>query len=137
MTTKILQIEDDEVDVMMMQRICKKLGLDVQLDVMQDGKVALDHIVGMVKSGLTAPDLIVLDLSMPRMTGAEFLAELRALKPNDMAAIPVFVLTGSNMQRDREEIEQYGILELFVKGDDMKEFSDHLSRFCKDRAKSS
>jgi CheY-like chemotaxis protein len=93
----ILLVEDDEVDVMNVNRAFKKNNISNPLWVAGNGIEAL----AVLRSGDMPEDrrLILLDLNMPRMNGIEFLRELRA--DPELKATPVVVLTTSDDERDR------------------------------------
>lgn len=97
--TNILLVEDDEVDVMNVQRAFKKNNIRNPLFLAGNGLDALE----VLRSSRMPRDrrLILLDLNMPRMGGIEFLRELRA--DPELRHIPVVVLTTSNDDRDRVE----------------------------------
>ncbi len=97
--TNILLVEDDEVDVMNVQRAFKKNNIRNPLFHAGNGLDALDAL----RSGRMPGDrrLVLLDLNMPRMGGIEFLRELRA--DPELRHTPVVVLTTSNDDRDRVE----------------------------------
>lgn len=99
----ILLVEDDEVDVMNVRRSFKKNNIANPLHVASDGIEAL----AMLRAGTLPRErrLVLLDLNMPRMSGIEFLRELRA--DPDLRSTPVVVLTTSNEERDR--IEAYDL----------------------------
>ncbi len=99
----ILLVEDDEVDVMNVRRAFLKNRIANPLFVAGDGVAALD----MLRSGEIPRErrLILLDLNMPRMTGLEFLRELR--REPTLHSTPVVVLTTSNDERDK--IEAYDL----------------------------
>jgi CheY-like chemotaxis protein len=98
----ILLVEDDQVDVMNVQRAFKKGHIKNPLYVAGDGLAALEMLRG---NGDILPlvpverRLILLDLNMPKMNGIEFLQAMR----NDaqLKQIPVVVLTTSNTDQDR------------------------------------
>jgi len=95
-----LLVEDDEVDVMHLQRSFKKLKIANPMLVANDGIEALEILRGEnghAKIGM--PYIILLDLNMPRMSGLEFLKEIR----NDPALKQsvIFVLTTSNDDQDK------------------------------------
>jgi CheY-like chemotaxis protein len=93
----ILLVEDDEVDVMNVRRAFQRNRIANALYVASDGLQALEAL----RSGTVPPDrrIVLLDLNMPRMTGIEFLRELR--KDQDLRSTPVVVLTTSNDERDK------------------------------------
>jgi CheY-like chemotaxis protein len=95
----VLLVEDDEVDVMNVERAFKKNNIRNPLFVAGNGIEALDAL----RSGRMPGDrrLVLLDLNMPRMGGIEFLRELRA--DPDLRHTPVVVLTTSNDDKDRVE----------------------------------
>ncbi len=102
-TTNILLVEDDKVDVMNVQRSFKRANITNPVYVASNGLDALEILRGESKE-VEMPGfrrLILLDLNMPKMGGIEFLKELRQdplLRP-----IPVIVLTTSDQERDRVE----------------------------------
>jgi CheY-like chemotaxis protein len=101
----MLLVEDDELDVMNVQRAFKKNNISNPLYVASNGLEALAMLRG--ENGHTAVPptrrIILLDLNMPRMGGIEFLRELRA-DPN-LATTTVIVLTTSD--EDRDKVEAY------------------------------
>ena len=104
----LLLVEDDEVDVMNVKRALKKNNLTNPLYVASNGIEALKMLRGQNESFLNVPKqrrIILLDLNMPRMSGLEFLEELRA--DSELKSIPVIILTTSDEDRDR--IEAYNL----------------------------
>jgi CheY-like chemotaxis protein len=99
----ILLVEDDEVDVMNVQRAFKKNNIANPLFLAGDGVHALE----MLHNGSIPGErrIILLDLNMPKMNGIEFLREIR--RDPQLRPTPVIVLTTSNDERDR--IEAYNL----------------------------
>lgn len=100
----ILLVEDDDLDVMNVQRAFKKNSIPHPLFVAPDGLAALEMLRGGDGAAPAYPEgrrLILLDLNMPRMSGTEFLRELRA--DPALHATPVIVLTTSDEERDKVE----------------------------------
>lgn len=98
----ILLVDDDEVDVMNVQRAFRKNNIVNPLYIAHNGLEALHLLRG--TSGEKIPSerrLVLLDLNMPKMNGLEFLREVR----NDAAlhALSVIVLTTSDDERDKVE----------------------------------
>lgn len=94
-----LLVEDDEVDVMNVQRAFRKNNMANPLFVAGNGVEALAQL----RSGDIPIErlIILLDLNMPKMNGLDFLRELR--KTPTLAAIPVVVLTTSDHEKDKVE----------------------------------
>ncbi len=98
----ILTAEDDPDDRVIVEKAFQEAGQDNNLFFVQDGLELLQYL--RKKGRYTAPtaaprpDLILLDLNMPRMDGRQALAEIKA--DPDLRSIPVVVLTISNTQED-------------------------------------
>lgn len=105
--TKIAIIEDDPAISQMYRMKFEAEGFDVQLADNGERGVAL------VESFL--PDIILLDLQMPHMTGAEALSEIR--KHEWGKTIPVFILTNLGEEEAPKEIRSLGIESYIVKAE--------------------
>jgi CheY-like chemotaxis protein len=105
----ILLVEDDELDVMNVQRAFKKNNIANPLYIAGNGLEALDMLRGKPNAaGVVMPRerrIILLDLNMPKMGGIEFLRELRA--DPELRAITVIVLTTSD--EDRDKVDAYNL----------------------------
>ncbi|HEU5101376.1 MAG TPA: response regulator [Roseiflexaceae bacterium] len=102
----ILLVDDDEVDVMNVQRAFKKNNIANPLYIASNGLEALDLLRG--QGPQTIPGtrrLILLDLNMPKMNGLEFLHAVR--EDPELRPLTVVVLTTSDDERDR--IEAYNL----------------------------
>lgn len=107
----ILLIEDDELDIISVQRSLKKLESEYELHTAYNGIEALE----MLRDSKLAlsPDVILLDLNMPKMNGIEFLKSLRADK--QLKDTRVFVMTTSSESADRDAAENLGISGFIIK----------------------
>src|SRR5690606_23392536 len=102
----ILLVEDDEVDIMNVQRAFKKNRITNALYITRNGLEALELLRG--KGGQVVsplPKIILLDINMPKMGGIEFLQELR--KDEKLKSLSVFVMTTSN--EDKDKIAAYNL----------------------------
>lgn len=122
----ILLVEDDRVDVMTVQRALKRNAITNPLYIARTGLEALGRLRG---DGLPKidppPALILLDLNLPRMSGIEFLKELRA--DSRLRQLRVIVLTSSNEPRDREAAFQYEVDDYIVKPHSFEEFTSAIA----------
>lgn len=113
-SVEILLVEDDQVDVMNVQRAFKKLKITNALHVANNGLEALAMLRGDGVPILDPqPKIILLDLNMPKMNGIEFLGELRN-DPN-LKRISVFVLTTSDDDRDKVAAYDYNVAGYILK----------------------
>ena len=97
---RILLVEDNPDDVKITQRTLKKGNLKDELFVVKDGQEALDFLNqrGQYQS-VPRPDLIFLDLNLPKVSGLEVLEQIK--KSSTHRRIPVIVLTVSRREEDR------------------------------------
>ncbi len=92
----ILLLDDDDIDAMCVRRALKASNSNCTLDCAENGEKGLEYLHDPVNK---RPDLILLDINMPRMNGIEFLEHVK----NDpvLRLIPVVMLTTSRMDIDR------------------------------------
>ncbi len=96
---EILLVEDNPGDVRLTREALKDAKMSNTLHVVEDGVAALDFLYRRVPyEAVPRPDLILLDLNLPRKNGREVLAEIKA--DGAIKAIPVVVLTTSQAEED-------------------------------------
>jgi CheY-like chemotaxis protein len=96
----ILLVEDNEIDIIAIQRAFKKHSIANPIYVARDGVEALEMLRGEGDNERVPwPYIVLLDLNMPRMNGFEFLNEIR--EDRDLKKSVVFVLTTSEDDRDK------------------------------------
>lgn len=95
---QILLIEDNLGDVRLTQEAFKEADVPNQLTVARDGIQALEMLKSDSGGTTTPPDIILLDLNLPRLDGRELLAKIKA--DPELRHIPVVVLTTSNAPAD-------------------------------------
>ncbi|WP_246853823.1 response regulator [Rufibacter aurantiacus] len=106
----ILLVEDDEVDIMNVQRAFKKNNITNPLHIAHNGLEALE----MLREGaIPMPPIIILDINMPKMNGIEFLQELR--KDPSLNRISVFVMTTSNEDSDKINAYNFNVAGYILK----------------------
>jgi CheY-like chemotaxis protein len=116
-TETILLVEDNTTDVLLVRRALTRAGITNPVAVVADGDSAVDYLAG---SGAYAdrerhplPVLVLLDLKLPRRSGLEVLAWLRA-QP-DLRRTPVVVLTSSQQRPDVNRAYDLGANSYLVK----------------------
>ncbi|MBF0496985.1 MAG: response regulator [Deltaproteobacteria bacterium] len=96
---EILLVEDDPADVDLTQEAMESSKIKVNLHVVNNGVEAMDFLRGQGRFATAPhPDLILLDLNMPKKDGREVLAEIKA--DDKLKLIPVVVLTTSQAEED-------------------------------------
>ncbi|MEZ5930461.1 MAG: response regulator [Alphaproteobacteria bacterium] len=99
---ELLLIDDDQSDIYLAKRALRKCATPVELQVARDGEEALALLRREGTHGdARRPDLIILDLNMPRMSGHEFLEAIKA--DGDLRSIPIIVMSMSESQVDVQE----------------------------------
>ena len=102
----ILLVEDDPADVELTLETLKDSKLTINLGVVEDGVEALRYLRNESPfEEAVRPDLILLDLNMPRKDGRETLAEIKVSE--DLCTIPVVILTTSSAEED--VLRSYGM----------------------------
>jgi two-component system, chemotaxis family, response regulator Rcp1 len=106
---EILLVEDSESDVVLTQALFKDAKVINHLSVARDGEEALRRVrLEGEHRDAPRPDLILLDLNLPRKDGREVLRELKQSADPELRRIPVVVLTTSVLERDvLEAYEQH------------------------------
>jgi CheY-like chemotaxis protein len=124
--TTVLLVDDDVVDVMAIRRAFKTLRIGNPVVTAQNGIEALHMLRG--NNGcakLPAPYVVLLDLNMPQMGGAEFLTELR--DDPDLCQTIVFVMTTSAVDVDRRHAYRKNIAGYVVKNRSDRSFIDAIA----------
>lgn len=95
----ILLIEDNPGDVRLTQEAFKEGRIPINLDVTMDGVEAIKYLHKQEKyASASTPDLILLDLNLPKRDGREVLQDIKA--DDFLKRIPVVILTTSNAEQD-------------------------------------
>jgi CheY-like chemotaxis protein len=113
----ILAAEDDPNDLELLRHVVGENGVEVNFQSADDGEQLIDYLRGDGKFAdrdlHPVPDIVVLDLKMPRMNGFEVLQWLRH-EPG-LARIPAVVLSGSGLESDIQEAYRLGANTYFTK----------------------
>ena len=113
----ILHVEDDSNDALLFEHACHKAGMDINLQVVDDGEQAQAYLQGAKqfrdRIEHPFPELIVLDLKLSLVNGFEVLAWMRNEKK--LRRIPVIVLSSSNRPSDVKRAYDLGANSFLVK----------------------
>ena len=118
---KVLLAEDNRGDVLLVREALAEHGISAELFVMRDGGEALDYISGIGEPNRPpCPDLVLLDLNLPKVDGLDILAEFR--KHPQCAHTPVIVISSSDAPLGRERAGALGVARYFRKPSDLDEY---------------
>lgn len=113
----LLLVEDDPGDMFLLQRALKKADIALPQLTATNGEEAIKYLAGKGPSAdrgaFPIPQAVFLDLKMPFVNGFEVLEWLRS-QPQ-LASVPVFVLTGSSIERDRQRAMELGAKDYLIK----------------------
>ena len=110
----ILLVEDDQMDVMNVQRELRRQNINVEIVHARNGRDALKMLRG--EGGepkIARPSLAMLDINMPRMNGLELLEALRA--DPEFADMNVFIMTTSDLDTDRLKAQNLAVSGYIIK----------------------
>lgn len=113
----VLLVEDSDTDAALTEHRITKSGYPVTLHRVRDGEEAMTFLKD---PGKSYPDLIFLDLNMPRKDGREVLGEM--MVDPELHRIPVVVMTSSNLSQDKERAYNLGARGYVVKPGDIDEY---------------
>jgi CheY-like chemotaxis protein len=127
----ILVVEDNPQEVILLQRAFKNTRMDIAVHFVVNGEEAIDYLSGVEqfrdRVRFPEPDLVIMDLKMPRKGGFEVLEWFRNLQEG--ALIPVIVLTASNREADVQRAYTLGASSYFIKPTGFDEFRDMVKIF--------
>jgi len=129
----ILVAEDDPTDAFFLQRAFKRTGIPVTLHFVRDGQEVLDYLRGegqfADRVGHPLPQLVLLDLRMPRLDGFDVLARIRA-EPA-LSGLVIVIFSSSSEARDINRAYGLGANSYMVKPHSMEELMELVGRFKK------
>jgi len=124
-TRRILLIEDNTSDIALTRRALEKARIVNKLTVVEDGREALDYLFGtgayQGRDPSDTPELTLLDLKLPKISGLEVLRQLRAHPL--LKRMPVVILTSSNEEEDRAAGYDLGVNSYIRKPVDFTQFT--------------
>ena len=118
---EILLVEDSLSDAALTMNALEQGGVKHRMTLIRDGEEALEFLRRKGKfARAPRPDLILLDLNLPKVDGREVLAEVRG--DSGLCSIPVVVITGSKEYEDELRSQQLAVESFLTKPVDMPKF---------------
>jgi CheY-like chemotaxis protein len=112
--------EDNPADVMLVREAIEMHQLPIELEVIDDGQSAIEYLEGRESDPAPGPELMILDLNLPRRDGQQILR--RARESSKYGKIPIVIITSSDSPKDRAETERLGASRYFRKPTTFDEF---------------
>lgn len=120
---EVLMVEDNEGDRRLTEEALKDSKLKIRLNMVVDGVEALSYLRREGKyASARKPDLILLDLNLPRMSGTEVLEQIK--KEDQLKDIPVVIMTSSKAEKDVVESYRLHANCYIVKPIDLEQFGE-------------
>lgn len=131
-TFTILIVEDNAEEVILLQKAFKRAAQNVSVQFVVNGEEAIEYLSGtdrfQDRYAFPEPDLVIMDLKMPRKGGFEVLEWFRNLQEG--ALIPVVVLTSSSREADVQRAYSLGANSYFHKPGSFDEFREMIQLIC-------
>ncbi len=125
----LLYVEDEDAAVFLLETALKEAGIRVELYRVSDGEQALAFLhTSDSYAKAPRPDVILLDLNLPRKNGLEVLAELQ--RSESLRRIPVIVFTSSSLPADRSRSLALGAQDYITKPSTFDGFIDAVKTAC-------
>lgn len=125
----VLSVEDEDAAYVLLEIAFEEIGQKFRLERVCDGEQAISFL-GRTGRYVNAPrpDLVLLNLNMPRMTGIELLERLR--KETPIEGIPLIVFSSSRLDADRARCIALGATSYIVKPTDYDDFISAVKSAC-------
>lgn len=117
---QIVIAEDNPADVLVVRMALEQAVPGFELKVFEDGGSILTYVDQLDRGEGPWPDVMLLDLNMPKAGGLEVMQKLRGCAAS--GSTPVIIITSSSRPKDREEALALGAAHYFLKPDDFDDF---------------
>ena len=117
---RILLVEDNDNDVFLVKAALDAASIACDIEIERDGAEGLSLMSRIGRGEIPCPDLLLLDLNLPKVTGDRILREARQ---NPLSAnLPIIVMSSSGAYREMATVVQLGIWHYFRKPNSMEEY---------------
>jgi CheY-like chemotaxis protein len=127
-SVEILLVEDNEDDVVIIREVFAEMELATLISVVRDGEEAVAYLKRQGKyKQARVPDIVLLDINMPKKNGFEVLEEIR--KDARLRALPVIMLTTSHREEDVVRSYANGACSYIQKAVNLNQFVQLIRQF--------
>jgi DNA-binding response OmpR family regulator len=116
----ILLIEDNPADAGLVREALEEHAVEGQLTVIGDGERAISYLASIERDEARCPDLLILDLNLPKRSGSDVLRYVRESKC--CVGMPVLILSSSDNRKDRDETALLGATRYLRKPIELDDF---------------
>jgi two-component system, chemotaxis family, response regulator Rcp1 len=116
----ILLVEDNPADAGLVREALEEHGVEGELTVLIDGEMAIQFVQDIDSQLLTCPDLIIVDLNLPKKPGREVLECIR--RSTICRETPVVILTSSDAHQDKQDAMRLGVSRYLRKPSRLRDF---------------
>ena len=120
---RIVMVEDNVADVILVREALNAHQIQFEMTHLKDGAEAVAMLCGDRADG-NSPDLILLDLNMPKLSGLEVLSAIR--QNGVLNHVPVIILTSSPAPEEQQAARRLGAVQYLQKPSDLYEFIEHV-----------
>jgi DNA-binding response OmpR family regulator len=117
---QILLVEDNAADVGLVREALEEHRVRCELNVIVDGERAIKFIDEVDAGEQSCPDLMIIDLNLPKKPGKEVLRRIRGSK--NCSQVAIIILTSSDNQTDRDEVASFSASKYIRKPSNLYEF---------------
>jgi two-component system, chemotaxis family, response regulator Rcp1 len=118
---RIAVVEDNPTDIYLLQKVLERVQLHFVIDHLEDGEEALLFLLRQGKHlQAPIPDLIILDLNIPRISGAELVTRIR--EDPTLQTIPIMVLSTSDTLEDKRQMAELGVVLYLTKSSKLTDY---------------
>lgn len=104
---KICVIDDDEIYLFLIKKSLAAIGVRNEIMTFLNGVEALEELNKLKNNGQELPGIIFLDINLPIIDGWAFLLEFRTLQATESKKVPIYIVSSSTSNEDREKVKQF------------------------------
>ena len=120
----VLLVEDNEGDIVITTELFEEIDASIIIKIARDGIEAIDFITNNIDHNLALPNLILLDINLPKKNGFEVLDFIKNNKYTQN--IPVIIISTSSTEKDKKTALEKQANDIISKSSDFKDFENYI-----------